>query len=269
MEVMDIAAARKWGADQCQASSTPGLDADVLLAHALACSKTDLYTRDNHPLPWMAAWRYRQLIRRRRRGMPVAYLVGEKEFFGLPFIVTRDVETETLVKRALEIIQQARLTLVYDVGTGSGNIAVTIATRLPNIKVVASDVFPRALAVAGRNAKKHGVARRIELIRSDLGSHITAPADLIVANLPYVPTSYLPQREIFYEPAAAVFASDDGLGLYKKFLSTTPFKRALIELGPWQLERLMPWLKHNLPKCLVEILRDESGYVCGLELNNT
>ena len=259
----------RWGAARLTASPTPQLDSEVLLAHVLNCNRAELYARIDPP-SWWQTWRFRRLIAQRGRGVPAAYLTGHKEFFGLDFLVNRHVliprpETETIVKRALRLIQEWHLPIVYEVGTGSGNIAVALAHHLPGLRVVASDAFKETLAVARRNARRHGVEGRIELVHADLGQHITE-ADLVVANLPYVPTDYKARREIFFEPAQAVFVKDDGLALYKQFLIQTKFRLAVIELGPWQLDRLLPWLTSNLPHHAVEVVRDESGYVCGLQL---
>ena len=260
----------EWGVRRLSGSSTPRLDVEVLLACALGCERVELYTVARPALSAIARWRYWQLIRRRQAGVPVAYLTGQKEFFGLNFIVNRRVliprpETETVVRRTLELINQHQLTSVHDIGTGSGNIAVALAKQLPALHIVASDVSKAALAVARRNAVRHRVKDRIEFVRANLGEHI-ASADLVVANLPYVPDSYHPTREIFHEPRIAVFGPDDGLELYRRFCLNTRFRFAVIELGSWQMDRLVPWLNANFPAWRVETIRDDSAYICGLTI---
>ncbi|OGB73478.1 hypothetical protein A3K24_01295 [candidate division Kazan bacterium RIFCSPHIGHO2_01_FULL_44_14] len=267
---MKIKTALNWATKQLPASSTPRLDAEVLLAHILGVSKTDLYINSEQRLSPIVEVRYRWLIARRHSGVPVAYLTGQKEFFGLNFIVNRQVliprpETETIVRRTIELIERHNLSVVHEVGTGSGNIAVALTKNLPTLRVVASDISETALKVARRNAIQYGVDDRIEFICANLGEHIPS-VDLVVANLPYVPTDYYPTREVFHEPSMAVFVPDDGLGLYRQFFLNTKFRFAVVELGPWQMDILVPWLKTNFPGTTIAPVKDDSGYVCGLEI---
>lgn len=258
-----------WGVERLPASSTPRLDAEVLLACALGCSRTQIYVLPTVPL--LTDWRYRWLIGRRRAGVPVAYLTGHKEFFGLDFLVDQRVliprpETETIVRRAIQLAREHHITTIYDVGTGSGNIAVSLAKHLPEVKIIASDKFAHALAVARLNARRHQVSSRVQFVQAELGQHVVGESELVVANLPYVPNNYQAQKEIFYEPSAAVFVAGDGLDLYREFLLTTRFRIGLIELGPWQMDRLTSWLRTHFPHWTVEPITDESGYACGLQL---
>ena len=163
-----------WTADflRERGADSPRLDAEVLLAHARGCQRIELYTAFEEPASDELRTSFRELVKQRAAGKPVAYLVGKREFFSLSFDVTPDVliprpETETLVVKALDLLKQraneaAIPPRVIDVGTGSGAIAVAIAKRNKAAQVVAVDVSPAALAVARRNADKHGVAERIE-----------------------------------------------------------------------------------------------------------
>ena len=156
----------------------PRLDAEVLLAHARGCKRIELYTAFEDVAPDELRERFRSLVKERAGGKPVAYLVGQREFFSLPFTVTPDVliprpETELLVVRALDLAKEMAKTAdralrIADVGTGSGVLAITLAKHLPKAHITAIDVSPSALAVALRNAKRHGVGDRIEFVEADM-----------------------------------------------------------------------------------------------------
>ena len=139
-------------------SDSPRLDAEVLLAHVRGCPRIALYTAFGTPVSDQERGRFRELVKRRGEGEPVAYLVGSREFFSLPFSVTKDVlvprpETEGLVVRSIDLCKAAAAPRIIDVGTGSGAIAVTLATRLPKATIVATDISTAAIAVARANAE--------------------------------------------------------------------------------------------------------------------
>ncbi|NBP52270.1 MAG: peptide chain release factor N(5)-glutamine methyltransferase, partial [Actinobacteria bacterium] len=162
-------------------SESPRLDAEVLLAHVRGCSRILLYTAFDQVVGDAERARFRELVKRRGDGEPVAYLTGTREFFSLPFAVSKAVlvprpETEQLVVRSIDLFRDAASPRIADVGTGSGAIAVTLAKHLPNASITAIDVSPEALAVARANAEAHGVADRIEFVESDLFSSVDGPA---------------------------------------------------------------------------------------------
>jgi len=177
-------------------AESPRLDAEVLLAEALGCRRIDLYTTFDEVPGEDARARFRQWVRKRAEGTPVAYLVGHREFYSLSFRVTSDVliprpETELLVVTLLDLAKGRPLEEpidICDVGTGSGIIAVCAAKHIPNARLVAVDINPAALDVARGNAAKHGVEDRIELIESDLLAAVPAERrfDFLVSNPPYV-----------------------------------------------------------------------------------
>ncbi len=198
--------------------STPRLDAEILLAHALGCMRLDLYVGYHKVVEPPERERFRAFIERRGQGEPVAYITGSREFHSLPFEVGPAVliprpETEHLVDAAIEHILSSRRVPdaadgaaseadgkslsplipqhVLDLGTGSGNIAVAIAVERPAARVVAVDISPEALEVARRNAARNGVQDRIEFRQGDLFEALAGPGpsprfDAIVSNPPYV-----------------------------------------------------------------------------------
>lgn len=234
-------------------SGSARLDAELLLAHALGIRRLDLYLQFDRTLSEEELRPYRDLIGRRGRGEPVAYLVGRKEFMKLDFEVTPDVlvpnpDTELLVQRAVAVARDrvgaGGAVRVADVGTGSGCIAVSIAHYVPEALVWASDVDEAALAVAARNAHAHNVARRVTLVLGDLLAPLPDDLDLVCANLPYVAAEARLPAEVVAQPSHALFAGDSGAALVQRLLSEAPAKLAkggvvFAEIDPALQERLL------------------------------
>lgn len=205
------------------------LDAEVLLAHALGVQRVMLYARYDQPLKKEELEKIRALVSRRAKGEPVAYVVGEREFWSLPFIVSPAVliprpDTEVLVEVALEHLKGVEAPYVCDVGTGSGCIAVALAKELPASRLVAIDRSPAALEVARANAQRHVPGDRIELLEGDLleGLGDRGPFHAIVANLPYVPEgdhTALMKDVRDHEPHDALFGGPDGLELVRRLVA--------------------------------------------------
>jgi release factor glutamine methyltransferase len=187
-------------------------------------------------------------VAERGRGVPIAYLTGSAGFYGRLFDVTRDVlvprpETEHLVESALAFLRERALEppRICDVGTGSGIIAITLASEVPDARVTAIDISPAALAVAERNARLHGVDARVEFLAADLLETIPPATrfDCIAANLPYVRSIDLkaaPDPTAF-EPRVALEGGADGLALYRRLLARAPALLAaggamFLEAGP-------------------------------------
>ncbi len=202
------------------------LDAEVLLAHALDVQRVGLYIDLDRPLDDAERDRYRGLVSRRLQREPVAYLVGEREFWSRPFDVDARVlvprpETETLVEQALVALRDFTAPRVLDVGTGSGIIAVTLAAERPDARVVATDLSADALEVAAANVARHEV--EVTLHVGDLFEALPSqepPFGLIAANLPYVAMAERDslQPELLVEPAGALFAEDGGLAVVKRLV---------------------------------------------------
>ncbi|MGN6702845.1 MAG: peptide chain release factor N(5)-glutamine methyltransferase [Burkholderiaceae bacterium] len=214
-------------------------DLRILVCHALGLTRTELITRGERRLDAGEAQRLSALLERRLAGEPVAYLVGAREFRGLAFEVTPDVliprpETELLVDLALERLPPGpRQPRLLDLGTGSGAIAVAIAHERPDTEVVATDTSAAALAVAERNARRHGA--RLALRRADWYTGLDdADFDVIVSNPPYIAAgdTHLSQGDLRFEPASALTDGADGLSALREIVDGAP--RRLRTIG-WVL----------------------------------
>lgn len=234
-------------------SETPRLDAEVLLAEALGCRRIDLYTAFEEVPSEAARATFRQLVQRRAEGMPVAYLVGRREFYSLCLRVTPDVliprpETEFVV---MTLIELAKAWLakrpeppieVCDVGTGSGAIAVAVAKHLPQARITAMDSSVAALDVARQNAEMHGVSGQIEFLQSDLFAALPPERrfDFIASNPPYVSEAefeHLARDVRDYEPRAALVAGPRGTEVIARLVPEAarrlvPGGHLLIEVSP-------------------------------------
>ncbi len=223
----------EWTADYLKnrGADSPRLDAEVLLAEALDCRRIELYTRYEEEPPEEARTAFRDFVKRRAAGTPVAYLVGRREFYSMDFRVGPAVliprpETELLVVALLDLAgtraAQDRLE-VADVGTGSGIIAVCAAKNLANARLTAVDVSADALEVARTNAAGHGVTERIEFIQSDLFAGVD-PArrfDYIVSNPPYVSTAEMAALDPGvrdFEPHLALAAGQRGTEVIERLI---------------------------------------------------
>jgi release factor glutamine methyltransferase len=252
-------------------STSPRLDAEILLAHACGWPRIQLYTHFDDILNEDVRARMRELVKRRAAHEPVAYLVGHREFFSLEFEINRDVfiprpETETLVMETLEVIAGSSRPRVLDVGTGSGCIAVAIAVHARTAAVTAIDLSEAALAVARRNAARHGIAERVTFLQGDLLEPLPdAPHfDVIVSNPPYVATTdvdRLPPDVTGHEPHQALFAGADGLDTIRRLIEQSPQCLApggvlLIEFSPEQATGITALLTAHGAYTDVTIVRD-------------
>lgn len=230
-------------------SDSPRLEAEVLLAHALDCPRIGLYTAFDQEPSEAVRGTFRELVRRRAEGEPVAYLVGRREFYSLSFRVSPAVlvprpETELLVIAILDLAKAAGNDSpdIVDVGTGSGAIAISAAKYLPKARVAAVDVSAGALALARENAAEHGVAARIEFVEGDLLAPLPPDRqfDLIASNPPYVSATEwdsLPDDVRKYEPRQALVAGPNGTEVIERLIPQAaerlrPGGHLLIELSP-------------------------------------
>lgn len=224
---------RKFLADH--GADSPRLDAEVLLAAARGCKRIDLYTAYTEVPSDDVRTRFRELVRQRAAGTPVAYLVGTREFYSLEFRVTPDVliprpETEFVILQLLDDARARRAEAptprIADVGTGSGILAIVAARELPSAEVIALDISPPALAVARENAQRHGVAARIEFHQGDLLSMLpeTPSLDYVLSNPPYVRTvemATLAPEVRDHEPHLALEAGPAGTEVIERLLAQT------------------------------------------------
>jgi release factor glutamine methyltransferase len=220
-------------------SQNPRRDAEVLLAHVLACDQTALLTHPERPLSQSELTQYESFLTRRLASEPMQYIIGSQEFFGLLLEVTPDVliprpETEHLVEAMLARVGRQANERIVDVGTGSGAIAVALAHALPQSQVTAVDLSPAALEVARRNAERHGVSERVRFLHSDLLAAIdSADFDAVVSNPPYVADGEVLERQVSdYEPHSALYAGPTGLEVYERLI---PQARQVLKPEGWLL----------------------------------
>jgi len=229
---------------------SPRLDVQILLASVLKCSRIELIARSHDEPTDAEKSRFRELVRSRSEGCPVAYLVGSREFYLLSFDVSPAVliprpDTETLVLEAIKTLKSCKPeSTVLDLGTGSGCIAISIAHQCKSARVTAVDLSPDALDIAKGNAKKHAVAERLTFLRGDLFQPLPADArfDLIVSNPPYIThaefdTLAVDVRE--HEPKLALDGGPDGLAYYRRIAAEAakwlkPDGQLLLEIGSTQ-----------------------------------
>ncbi len=308
---MTIKEALKWGHETLLITSDSArLDAEVLLAHVLKKPITFLLAHDEQkicssfgsaqddkfgfarndkfrPL-FFPLWRYKRLIHKRKKGIPVAYLIGHKEFFFLDFVINRHVlvprpDTETLVdcvisylkseirifeirknsKSKISNSKQIRNVILLDVGTGSGCIPISVCKNADGLKAIATDVSRRALKTAQQNVKKHKLKSRITLIRSDLLKKV--PSDLfkgheviVTANLPYIPIDFQVSPELKYEPSVSLYGGGDGMHVYRRLAEQ------LKEIKPRAIffelfESQIAIIKTKLPDYKLKYVKDMSG----------
>jgi release factor glutamine methyltransferase len=201
------------------------LEAQILLAHVLGCSRVQLYTGFDKPLGEAELASYRALIKRRLAGEPVSYLVGETEFWGLPFHVEPSVlvprpDTETVIEVVRTVRpDRAAPCRILDLCTGSGVIAISLAREYPAAQVVATEVSPAAAALARKNAARNAVAERVDVREGDLFTPVGGERfDVITANPPYIASSVIAtlSPEVRREPRIALDGGGDGLGFYDR-----------------------------------------------------
>ena len=255
---------------------TPRLDAELLLMKALGWSREDLYRHLEGGVPAPRAARFESLVSRRVRGEPVAYITGSREFWSLDFRVTSDVliprpETEHLVETVLDFLaSRPGPCRVLEIGTGSGAIAVCLATECERVEVWATDVCASALDVARENARRHGVERRIHWLRGDLLAPVRGLPegfDVLVSNPPYIPSGRIPglPRDVRdWEPRVALDGGVDGMDFYRGIIrdGVCHLREGgllAVEIGAEQGDEVSRLFGAREELCQVRIRRDYSG----------
>ncbi len=254
---------------------SPRLAAEMLLAYTLGCKRIELYTRFDTCPPADQIAAFRELVRRGAEHEPVAYLVGEKEFYSLAFKVTPDVliprpETELLVTAAVEHLRQlGRPGSVWDICTGSGCVAVTVACQVESARVLATDISPEAIAIAAENAEANGAGDRIrtgvaDLLTPPADAADMVPVDVITANPPYVATGDEVAPSVVHEPEMALYAGADGLDCIRRIVAAAPDMLApggllAMEFGCGQADAVRDLLVAGEAFNEPTILRDHQG----------
>ena len=252
----------------------PRLESEVMLSDVLGVPRHRLYAYQDDAIPEEAVEALEKVVRRRLEREPLAYILGHREFYGVdltvgPGVMVPRPETEMLVERALlvclERMDRAGL-VVADVGTGSGGIAVSLAMHLPGVALYATDVSAEALAVARVNVDKFRLGRRITLLEGDLLEPLPGRVDVIVANLPYIPSGRLEelQPELAWEPRGALDGGDDGMGLLRRLMGQAAGKLAddgvmLLEIDPGQGEALQRLAEKLFPGATTSVEEDLAG----------
>jgi len=247
----------------------PRMEAGSLLAQVLGRDRTFIIAHAEEALTDEQMESFRGFVGRRARHEPLQYITGRQEFFKLEFEVTPDVliprpETEIIVETAPELLRDEARPFVADIGTGSGCIVISLLNELPNAHAVATDSSPAALLVARRNAERHSVVDRLTLVESDCFSALEPAGQfsLIASNPPYISDNELEtmQREVLYEPRAALFAGPDGLAVIRRLLrDASLFLRRggylVFEIGFGQHEAVKNLIDRDVWK-LLEIRED-------------
>ncbi|MEX2228539.1 MAG: peptide chain release factor N(5)-glutamine methyltransferase [Dehalococcoidia bacterium] len=255
------------------------LEAELLYGEAATLDRAHVIAAGGQPPERAALERFDALLSRRLGHEPLAYMLGFREFYGLRFAVGPGClvprpETETLVEAALAAIREhphaRRAVRVADVGTGSGAVAISVARHAPNAQVFATDLSTEALAWAGKNRRALGVIERVVLLAGDLLEPIAEPLDVVLANLPYIPTEEfeaLPAEIRESEPRLAVDGGEDGLDAFRRFADQLAEHVAegavavLTEIGAGQALFVEDLIRDGLARndCITTIHRDLRG----------
>ncbi len=276
MSGLTVAAAlRRAGAELEAIGGTGRLDATLLLEHATGAGRVALIVDDARELTATEAAAFARAVERRMRGVPIAYIVGSVGFYGRSFAVDERVlvprpESEHVVEAA---VAEARgrgkaAGRIADIGTGSGALAISLAAELPDAWVFGTDLSRDAIALARHNAARNDVFQSCTFLHGDLAAPLVrfAPLDIIVANLPYIPTAEIPRSPdpVSYEPLIALDGGGDGLDLYRRLLAQLPVIAAsdaavFFEAAPGTIEPLAALVLAAFPSAHVEIGEDYAG----------
>ncbi|HEB73487.1 MAG TPA: peptide chain release factor N(5)-glutamine methyltransferase [Nitrospirae bacterium] len=252
--------------------TTPGLDAELLLAHVLKKDRAFVLARMSETAPEEVLPVFETLVSRRSKREPLAYITGEKEFYSRLFKVDPRVliprpETEGLVDAVFELYDEKSVKHALDIGSGSGAMAVTISLGRPLWRVTATDLSPSAVEVARENIFLHKVEDRVALVESNLFDSLQdTKYDIIVFNPPYIAKASVdvdPEVER-YEPAEALYSGEDGLDMIRRFTGEAPLRlehggHLVLEIGEGQSEAVENIIDNNKELSLQKIARDLSG----------
>ena len=253
--------------------NSPRLDSEIILAHTLNLSRTDLWTQDKRVLSESEKKIAKKNVERRLNREPVSLIVGHQEFWSLDFVVDGNVltprpETELVIETALNCIS-SRNARILDLGTGSGALAVTMAKEVPECKVSAIDIDPNALSIAKENAVRHGVADRIEFVCADLiKSAWSGYFSIILSNPPYIKSAdikkIMPEVQN-YEPKKALDGGITGLAFYRAIIPMAIDRLEengflILEIGHDQADEVTALLNNFSCYQNIKVIQDYSGY---------
>jgi len=259
----------------------PEINADTLLAYILSCDRANLYTNPDDLINNSDICKYNELIHKRARHVPLQYITKRVEFMSLDFVVDEGVliprpETEILVEAVIKKtdnkLYRDRKIAIIDIGTGSGNIAVSLAKNISNVKIYASDISREALTVANENVLRHDVTDKIHLLHGNVFEAFSnnvkkEQVDFIVSNPPYVSKSESKNLEpelIDHEPHLALIGGEDGLFFYKQIIKDAadwikPDGYLIIEIGETQANSIIKLMQNELHYDEIEIINDLQG----------
>jgi release factor glutamine methyltransferase len=259
----------------------PEINADTLLAYVISCDRTNLYTNPDELINDSDICKYNELIHKRASHVPLQYITKRVEFMSLDFVVDEGVliprpETEILVEAVIKktdnkLYHDRKITII-DIGTGSGNIAVSLAKNISNVKIYASDISREALSVANKNVLRHDVTDKIHLLHGNVfeafsGKVKKGQVDFIVSNPPYVSkleSKKLEPELIDHEPLLALIGGEDGLFFYKQIIKDAaywikPGGYLIIEIGETQANSIKNLMQNELHYDEIEIINDLQG----------
>ena len=250
------------------------LEAEVMAMNVVKMLRHDIFAQQEMELSVQQEQELAQIVDRRLTREPLAYILGYREFYGVNLLVTPAVliprpETETLVEQALFMslmgMETAEL-VIADVGTGTGAIAISLAIHLPAARIYALDMFDDVLDVASYNIRAHNVSDRITLAKGDLLEPLPEPVDMVVANLPYLPSDRISslQPEVQKEPRSALDGGNDGLDLVRRLIPQAAGKLKehgviILELDPEQAPVLEDLARQHFPEATITVEQDLAG----------
>lgn len=254
-------------------SPTPDLDADLILEYVLGLNKLDRIMQENYILSNFELEAIDNCLEMRLNKIPLAYIIGYKEFYGRKFIVNNDVliprpETEAIIDITKQILDDNSAPIIWEIGTGSGCIAITLALEIPQAKIIASDISPPALQIAKNNdIILIGKQDNITWLEGDLLNPFTqqdTKPDIIIANLPYLNQNQYQDDSILAEPDIALYSPNDGLEHYIRLLKAiksrfTLYPDIILEINPEQASPLENYIKSLIPKSKITIYKDLQG----------
>lgn len=262
-------------------SEEPQLESQLIIMKAMGCEKASLFAHPEIIPSERQLEGIQTMTAQRCESIPLPYILGEWDFFGHRFFVNQSVliprpETELLIETANEWLQTHNTAKrLFDIGTGSGCIAVSLSLNWPNKKIIASDISFSALKTAHRNAARYNVLEQVTFIQSDLDSAFTGTFDLLLANLPYIPTEICRNLSVFhFEPHYALDGGEDGFIFYRRLFESISRKMAnpaciICEIESSQEAIAINTAYYYFPEAKISIRKDISNLPRALIISNS